>query len=178
MASRKTIDQCLLMIKLDYSINITDDDFLLKGCLFEKTCTDISDKAFEAATFKIIQEGVELFNRLPSVSMFRKLAAPKLSIEDQANKEVSLIIKASNSYYSELETNNAITLKTLDDFGGLKSLRWFLDEDNPKRKDVIWLKKDLKEQWITNSNIKENNSINIEAIPRDMLKSLTQKFSI
>ena len=176
MVSKATVDQCLYMIKIDRTISITDDEFILKSKLLQQVFRDRTDDEFQAATYKLLEDPKELYGKLPTIAMYKeKLNGLDLPIEDLANREALLIIKAISSYWSVLESTNETTLKTVEDLGGLKSLKWRLDSDNPYKDDIKWLKKEIKDLWISNANAENKQNSILDSC--EYLKNLSGKLS-
>lgn len=152
MVSKATIDQCLYLIKLDKSISVNDDEFLLKCKLFHQVFRHKTDKEFEEATYKVLEDARELYGKLPTIAMYKqKLEGVDLPIDDLANTETTLIVNAISSYWSSLETTCEISIKTVDDLGGLNALKWRLNEENPNKDEIKWIKKEIKDLWLSNA---------------------------
>lgn len=152
MATRKIIDECLLMIALDHSISVAENEFKMRSKMLFDMLSDITDEQLQAATRRILNKGIDLYGKFPTCAVFRENAVGRdLTIEELAEKEVSLIMRAISSYYSELDSANPVTLKTVEDFGGLKSMKWDLDFENEKRRSVEWFRKDILKVWLSNA---------------------------
>jgi hypothetical protein len=123
MTTRKTIDECLLMIKLDHSINVSDTEFKMRGKMLFDLFADVTDEQFNAATHKMLSDGVELYGKFPTSAMFRELIFGKpLTTEELANKEVGEIIFSIDE--GRINSTLPATLKTLEMMGGIRSLQW------------------------------------------------------
>lgn len=181
MVSKKTVDQCLYMIKIDLGISIPDDDFIMKSNLLFQVFRNKSDKEFESATYKLLECSKELYGKLPTISMYKeKLDGVQIPIEDIASSETLKITNSISSYWSSLETTNKTTIKTVTDLGGLEALKWRLDDDNPNKDDIKWLKKEIRESWLANASMENKDESIFDNCNylKDLSNNLGQKFSI
>jgi hypothetical protein len=74
-----------------------------------------------------------------------------MSLEEKAGVEVAKIfegIKAAQ-YGGGVIFDNQTTNACVENYGGISQLIWDLDKFNDKKRDKHWVKKELKEEWIT-----------------------------
>ena len=74
-----------------------------------------------------------------------------LSLEEQCNIEVNRIMEGvlEVSFSGGVIFDNPTTNATVESYGGISELAWDLDPCNDKKREKTWVKKELKELWLT-----------------------------
>ncbi len=148
--TKKTILQCLISLKIDSSIEISEQDLVIKINIIYEHCKEFGDDDFKKATNQIIREGIELYGKLPKTALFlEKLGYKILPPKEQANIEVERIIEAAN-YPTSTLFDNEFTNATVKAYGGLKRINYdHFDKFNNNPTKRGWLKKELVEIWLS-----------------------------
>lgn len=149
--TKKTILQSLTTLRIDSSIEISEQDLDAKINIIYEQCKELAgDDDFKKATNQIICEGIELYGKLPKTALFlEKLGYKILSPKEQANIEVERIIEAAN-YPTSTLFDNEFTNAAVRAYGGLKKIYYdHFDKFNNNPIQRGWLKKQLVEIWLS-----------------------------
>ena len=155
MLTKKTILQCLITLKIDSSIEISEQDLKEKTNIIYEQCKELRDETlcdddFKKATNQIIREGIELYGKLPKTILFlEKLGFKKPSPKEQASIEAERIIEAAH-YPSTTLFDNEFTNAAVIAYGGLGAINYdHFSSYNPNPTKREWLKKELVEVWLS-----------------------------
>lgn len=145
MLTKKNILQCLTNIKIDSSIEISEQDLDAKVNIIYDQCKELTDDEFKKATNQIICKGIELYGKLPKAALFLK---KQQDPEEQAELEAERIIDTA-SYPCPVIFDNGFTNAALKAYGGIGKVYFDVhDSFNRDRKSRHWVKKELISIWI------------------------------
>jgi len=157
--NKKEFAKNIKLLKDIYGFSCSED--YLKALESILTAKGISDKELTQCVDHIVlnvdnEEWNKIFgfNGKPSPAYFIKMIEGSGSLhseQEQAEIEANKILVAINSvkYGGGVIMDNGFSNQTIYEMDGIANLRWLLDEDNPNRRESHWLKKDLKEMWLT-----------------------------
>lgn len=151
MLTIKTVQEWLLYLKVEYSIQISNEDLFAKAEITYRVCKELTNEEFIAAAESIIKSGVELYGKLPKSALFLEHAGKKSkSPEALAASEVEHILqRVASSCAANDDFKHEITRKCVSAYGGVSKLYFDLfDAYNPKPKERQWVKKELIEIWL------------------------------
>lgn len=142
---------------------------------------DVTDQKFQECVNLLILGEIECdTKKRPNVQQWLEWLGKKqqvVSDKQTATQEVTKILNAAREYYGDLESDHSVTLKTVEDFGGLSSLKWSLDADNPNQRKEEWLKKELLESWLTNHDLQKASLNNHLVLEESINEEMQQKVS-
>ena len=148
MATKKTIANCLLKIKIDHSIQISDSDFHAKVGILADDCQSLTDGQFTFASEKL-RKTDDLYGKFPKAGAFLEKAGLKSFTPDkEASIEADRIINQAEYHYgNDTLFDNPYTNAAVKSYGGLGKVKYQLfDSYNTNSRN--WVHRELKEIWL------------------------------
>lgn len=144
------------LVELNFNFNYPAK---LLALIYQK-CQNLSEDDLDESFNSIMRITQEDWNKKfgfggkPAVAdLLIMLGASKkeMSKEELATSEVLKMIDGFTNWQFSRKAvlfDNEITQAALHKYGGAAKLSWDLAKDNEKAKEVVWLKKELKEIWL------------------------------
>lgn len=151
MASKTAINQGLIALAIDNSIDISNENlFDAKVNLTYADCKNLTDDQFTRAINKIRSSGLELYGKLPKSAVILENAGIKeVPIDTIASLEVARILDYANYYCgNSVWFDNPTTNACVEVYGGISKIAWAIDKTNDNKEDRKWIAKNLKEIWL------------------------------
>jgi len=150
MISKEIISVKFDEFAMNYSINLTEEyiTFVVK----QLNAKGFTDEDFVTSIDRIMETNTSMFGKMPNLAMFLENSDKRTEDKEKLARQQAVNVIAFAKGYSISNRclfDNATTNAVVQDiYGGHRAIMWLLSDNNDKKKDTDWFKKQFIDNWL------------------------------